>query len=398
MGTLKFRRRRTALAAGLATLAMAASLAAAPAQAADKTKYIALGDSYAAGQGAGLYKNDTCYRSANSYSELAAETKAIKLVTNAACSGKTTQEVVATQLRQLNKTTELVTITAGGNNLGFGDIVTNCGTAIFDSAFAAACAAASATAKAKLVSGQLAGEVASMIQSVQAAAPNAKIVVTGYPYLFDPIPAGLADPMSQFIYQATDLADGLNGSIALAAAAIDPSAVRVWLRSTPSCLAPSRAIASRDWWLSQCVRNSTAAQPRVSKACRSSSSLESGLLPLPCAEAAFQVEPISTRGVAASMFMYVVIPITLPGAPVSGSSSRVANGSIEPLSCSARRRSISAAIASGAGTEAYQSFQSSPSRTASTRPSWCAWLSGSSATYWPVRVIGSMRARGGSHR
>ena len=26
-----------------------------------------------------------------------------------------------------------------------------------------------------------------MIQSVKAAAPNAKIVVTGYPYLFDPV-------------------------------------------------------------------------------------------------------------------------------------------------------------------------------------------------------------------
>jgi len=206
---------------------MAAGFAAAPAQAADKTKYIALGDSYAAGQGAGLYKNDTCYRSENSYSELAADTTAIKLVTNAACSGKTTQQVVATQLRQLNKTTELVTITAGGNNLGFGDIVTNCGTAIFNSAFVAACADASATAKAKIVSGQLAGDVVSMIQSVKAAAPNARIVVTGYPYLFDPIPAGLTDPMSKFIYQATDLANGLNESIALAVGATDPAATRV---------------------------------------------------------------------------------------------------------------------------------------------------------------------------
>ena len=93
MGTLKLRRRRTALAAGLATLAMAVGLAAVPAQAVDKTKYIALGDSYAAGQGAGPYLDD-CYRSENTYSELAADTKAIKLVTNAACSGKTTQDVV----------------------------------------------------------------------------------------------------------------------------------------------------------------------------------------------------------------------------------------------------------------------------------------------------------------
>jgi hypothetical protein len=40
-------------------------------------------------------------------------------------------------------------------------------------------------------------------------------------------------------------------------------------------------------------------------------------LPLPCEDAAFQVEPISTRGVAASMFMWEVMPVTLP-APASG--------------------------------------------------------------------------------
>ncbi|XTR53240.1 hypothetical protein ACOM2C_09380 [Pseudarthrobacter sp. So.54] len=111
MGIATLGRRRTALAAGLATLAMAVGAAAVPAQAVDKTKYIALGDSYAAGQGAGPYL-DGCYRSESAYSELAAEVKAIKLVRNAACSGKTTQEVVDTQLRQLNKNTELVTITA----------------------------------------------------------------------------------------------------------------------------------------------------------------------------------------------------------------------------------------------------------------------------------------------
>ena len=75
-------------------MAMAVGLAAVPAQAVDKTKYVALGDSFAAGQGAGPYKNDTCYRSENTYSELAADTKAIKLIRNAACSGKTTQDVV----------------------------------------------------------------------------------------------------------------------------------------------------------------------------------------------------------------------------------------------------------------------------------------------------------------
>ena len=56
-----------------------------------------------------------------------------------------------------------------------------------------------------------------MIQSVKAAAPNAKIVVTGYPYLFEPLTSAPTDSLSMFIVQATQLAYGLNESIANAA-------------------------------------------------------------------------------------------------------------------------------------------------------------------------------------
>jgi len=48
--------------------------------------------------------------------------------------------------------------------------------------------------------------------------------------------------------------------------------------------------------------------------------------------------------------------------------------------------SISAAIPSGVGTLVYQRFQSSPSRTASTRSSWWAALSGSRTTESPCSV------------
>ncbi|MFM9276111.1 SGNH/GDSL hydrolase family protein [Pseudarthrobacter sp. NKDBFgelt] len=216
MGNITVRRRRSAFAAGLATLAMAAGLATVPAQAADKTKYIALGDSFAAGQGAGPYLDD-CYRSDNTYSELADGSKAIKLMVNEACSGKTTRDVVDSQLGRLNKSTELVTITAGGNNLGFGAIITYCGVALAGVTPGTECGAATADASAQLGSGQLYRDVVSMIESVQAAAPNARIVVTGYPYLLDPIPAGQTSAAALFIYQATQLADDLNGAIAAAA-------------------------------------------------------------------------------------------------------------------------------------------------------------------------------------
>ncbi|WP_181405715.1 SGNH/GDSL hydrolase family protein [Pseudarthrobacter phenanthrenivorans] len=221
------RRRHSAFAAGLASLVMAAGLATAPAQAADKTKYIALGDSFAAGQGAGPYLDD-CYRSLNTYSALADADKAINLVVNAACSGATTDGVLNTQMAELNKSTDLVTITAGGNNIGFGNIITSCGVALGGATPGEACDLAIGSALAQFGplpgSGPLHEDVLSMIQRVRKAAPNAKIVVTGYPYLLNPVPPGGTDPASIFIDRATQLSDALNETIAFAAATANAAA------------------------------------------------------------------------------------------------------------------------------------------------------------------------------
>lgn len=227
---------------------MAASLATAPAQAVDKTKYVALGDSYAAGQGAGPYL-DACYRSENAYSELADDAKATKLVENAACSGKTTRDVVDSQLSQLNKSTKLVTITAGGNNIGFGDIIKYCGAALAEPTAGPACDAATSFAASQIQSGQLTSDVKTMIQRVKAAAPKAEIVVTGYPYLYDPVTPDPADALSMFIYQATQLADGLNGSIR--AAANDTKVQYVDVRSAFA----GHGVNSTDPWINLDVTN-----------------------------------------------------------------------------------------------------------------------------------------------
>jgi lysophospholipase L1-like esterase len=242
------RRRRSAIAAVLATMAMALGFAA-PAQAVAKINYyVALGDSYAAGQGAGPYL-DECFRSENAYSELADDLKTVKFVSNAACSGRTTQDVVKYQLGQLNRKTELVTITAGGNNLGFGNLANYCGAVAFgDSTAVAACQAASAYAEAQLTSGQLYGDVLSMIRSVHAAAPNAKIVVTGYPYVFDPIAEGRTDALGLFIYQATELVYNLNGTIALAAGTADAGGIDVDYVDVRAAFA-GHGVLSADPWI-----------------------------------------------------------------------------------------------------------------------------------------------------
>ena len=56
------------------------------------------------------------------------------------------------------------------------------------------------------------------------------------------------------------------------------------------------------------------------------------------------------------------MPTALPVA-----ASITAKGSIVPAACRRRRRSMSAPIFSGAGTDVYQSRHSSPSLTASIR-------------------------------
>jgi lysophospholipase L1-like esterase len=86
-------------------------------------EYVALGDSYASGAGAGSYVDGSCRRSSNAYPALRGkEFPSFKFV---ACSGATTKSL-RSQLRALTPATTLVTITIGGNDLGFVDVLTTC--------------------------------------------------------------------------------------------------------------------------------------------------------------------------------------------------------------------------------------------------------------------------------
>ena len=80
--------------------------------------YVALGDSYAAGQGAGFYEN-ACLQSELSYPELLDDVKHVKLITDTSCSGATTADVIG-QLSAIktNKKIDVVTLTVGANDVG----------------------------------------------------------------------------------------------------------------------------------------------------------------------------------------------------------------------------------------------------------------------------------------
>jgi GDSL-like Lipase/Acylhydrolase family len=69
---------------------------------------------------------------------------------------------------------DLVTVTMGGNNVGFAPIIATCFIANCDGALAAGYIAIR----------EFSRHVANVYRSIKAAAPSARIVVVGYPRLF----------------------------------------------------------------------------------------------------------------------------------------------------------------------------------------------------------------------
>ena len=167
---------------GVALLgAVAGILAAAPAQAASSVNYVALGDSYSSGVGAGGYDlaSGICSRSPRSYTALWAGSHSVASFKSVACGGATTTDVLNNQLGALNGGTTLVTITIGGNDSGFVAVVGTClvGT---DSACSFAVNAAKAYA-----TGVLPAKLDKTYQAIRSHAPHARVVVLGYPRLFE---------------------------------------------------------------------------------------------------------------------------------------------------------------------------------------------------------------------
>src|SRR6187551_2110890 len=88
------------------------------------SEYVALGDSYAAGVGSG--GSGECGRSASAHPSLWNDAHSPAEFRFAACSGATTQDVLESQVASLSSVTTLVTLTVGGNDIGFTDVMTTC--------------------------------------------------------------------------------------------------------------------------------------------------------------------------------------------------------------------------------------------------------------------------------
>ncbi|HXH80898.1 SGNH/GDSL hydrolase family protein [Nocardioides sp.] len=155
-------------------------LAHAPAQAAPPS-YVALGDSYASGTGTRSYISDgtTCQRSTQAYPSLIASARGYALNFRA-CSGARISDVTNTQLSALTTATNYVTIAVGGNDAGFASVLTECAKPWWLSN----CDARINTAQ-SFINNTLPAQLDALYASIRAKAPAAKVVVVGYPRIFN---------------------------------------------------------------------------------------------------------------------------------------------------------------------------------------------------------------------
>jgi lysophospholipase L1-like esterase len=165
------------LAAAALSAALPLLLAASPASAA--VNYVALGDSYASGLGAGNYSGGSCDRSSNAYPVLWANAHAPSSFSFVACSGATTADVINSQLSAVSASTTLISVTIGGNDVGFSSVMETC---VLGSDSDCVNAINNAEAQAR---SQLPGNLNTLFNDISARAPGAMVVVTGYPEFYD---------------------------------------------------------------------------------------------------------------------------------------------------------------------------------------------------------------------
>lgn len=175
--------------------ATAALIAASPASAAG---VLALGDSYSSGQGAGAYDRattgggNTCWRSGRAWPQRLAQRLGLTALPSLACDGARTPEVVTSdkrrnqverrvsQLSRIAGSPEIVTITIGGNDVGFASVLRHC-------VAERNCVKRYARPTGDLLLADIRNlerELPGVYRAIQAAAPTARVVVVGYPRLF----------------------------------------------------------------------------------------------------------------------------------------------------------------------------------------------------------------------
>jgi lysophospholipase L1-like esterase len=228
--------------AAVLALVVPVPAAASPARlaAARPLSYVALGDSYSSGNGTGRYDLDGwCRRSSTSYPALWARRHRPKAFTFLACSGAAAPDVTLRQALRVPGDADLVTVTLGGNDAGFSFVLRTCTTVTSDDL----CIAAIRVGQAAAVTTAPAG-LAAALAVVKRRAPHARLVVLGYPRLFETGPCSATEvPSARRRAELNRAADVLVTSLAEAARASDARFVDVRGRFAGHgvCAPPGRA-------------------------------------------------------------------------------------------------------------------------------------------------------------
>lgn len=206
--------------------------------------FVALGDSFSAGEGAPAASADhylpgtdngtnLCHRSDDAYSVVMGQAIGID-PQFAACSGATTTDYwngqgdrrgQPAQRDMVNPSATLVTLSFGGNNIGFADVAKNCAVVKqLRTSWSANCLDEIAKARSKVDAldddPDAQKRVSAVLDDIHARAPGARVLVMGYPKVFPDQPTGqcatgfaTTDFLIREMLQINDLADALNGKI-----------------------------------------------------------------------------------------------------------------------------------------------------------------------------------------
>jgi lysophospholipase L1-like esterase len=170
--------------------------------------YVALGDSYSSGVGSGDYDpaSGDCDRSPHAYPQLWANEHASSTFAFLACSGATTDDVLANQVSALSASTTAVSMTIGGNDAGFSDVMETC---VLGSDSTCDDALNTAT---NYINTTLPGKLDNLYATIRQDAPSASVVVLGYPRFYQ-VPGscilGLSEHKRTAINAAADTLDGV---------------------------------------------------------------------------------------------------------------------------------------------------------------------------------------------
>lgn len=166
----------------LSAAALGAALFLAPGVAHAATpNYVALGDSYASGVGTRTYisSSGSCQRSTKAYAYIDAARIGANL-TFVACSGAKVADVTANQLPSVTSSTSIVSVQVGGNDANFSSVITTCA----EPSWLGDCSSAVAGAQ-TIINNTLPGRLNTLYASIRSRASAAKVVVVGYPRLFN---------------------------------------------------------------------------------------------------------------------------------------------------------------------------------------------------------------------